>query len=566
MTRMTGARCLTDMLAGYGVTHIFMVPAVLRRSMAEMERRTSIDILHTHGEKAAAYMADGFARASGRVGVCMAQQTGALNLAAGLRDAYLARAPIVAFTGGSRPELQYRGLYQEAEDLKAFDPYVKFNAAINHVERFPDLVRQAFRAATTGNPGPVHLQVWGQEGEIDREEGDLDTVVEPRHASVTPFRPLADPALLQTATRELQKALRPVIIAGGGVHHSGAGAALIAFAERAGIPIAMSMNGRDQVPDNHPLAIGVVGTYSRRNANQAVAAADLVIFAGSSAGSMVTNFWRLPKPNTKTIQIDIDGAAIGRNYPTEIGIQADIRETFKAWLPLVPETLAARFSDWRKAVADNKESWFRERAEKLASDAVPIRPERICSELTRLLPDDGILCVDTGHAGMWMSSMFDIRTNTQTYIRSAGHLGWAFPAGLGAQCACPDRPVITFTGDLGLWYHIAEIETAVRKNIPAVTIVNNNRSGNQSMRGFSIAYEGKPTEKSRELWVHTEVDFARIAENMGAVGMRVDKPAHLAPAIEKAVSLRKPVVIDVVTDIEATAPLAWDDSGWVQKY
>src|SRR5436305_9461702 len=165
MARITGAQVLADMLQGYGVSHVFMVPAVLRRTFAEMEHRTTIRRIHTHGEKAAAYMADGYARASGRAGVCMAQVVGALNLAAGLRDAWLAHSPVLAFTGGRDPKTKFRKVYQEVDDLPAFEPVTKWNATIDDVARIPDMVRQAFRTATSGMPGPVHLPVPGHGGQ-----------------------------------------------------------------------------------------------------------------------------------------------------------------------------------------------------------------------------------------------------------------------------------------------------------------------------------------------------------------------------------------------------------------
>src|SRR5215212_6405122 len=211
---MTGAQCLADMLAGYGVSHVFMVPAVLRRSFAEMERRTSIARIHCHGEKAAAYMADGYARASGKPGVCMAQVVGALNLAAGLRDAYLAHSPIIAFTGGRDPKTKFRKVYQEIDDVPAFEPVTKWNATVDAVERFPDMVRQAFRVATTGAPGPVHLQFRGNEGQVDQEEAEMEPLVEERFARVPPFRPIPDSSSLSALLQFLQSAERPVIVAG----------------------------------------------------------------------------------------------------------------------------------------------------------------------------------------------------------------------------------------------------------------------------------------------------------------------------------------------------------------
>ena len=155
-----------------------------------------------------------------------------------------------------------------------------------------------------------------------------------------------------------------------------------------------------------------------------------------------------------------------------------------------------------------------------------------------------------------MGGMYDLTAPTQSYVRCAGHLGWAFPAAIGAKCGVPDRPVVCFTGDAGLWYHIAEIETMVRWNIPAVIVVNNNHSGNQSKAGYDAVYGGKQTEQAREMWTFTEVNFARIAEDMGAVGLRVEQPGDLAPALAKAIDAKRPVIIDVVTDIDALAPLA----------
>src|SRR5882672_3306480 len=182
--KISGAQLLAEMLAGYEVSHVFMVPAVLRRTFAEMERRTSIHRIHCHGEKAAAYMADGYARASGKPGVCMAQVVGAMNLAAGLRDAYLAHSPVIAFTGGRDPKTKFRKVYQEIDDIPAFEPVTKFNATIDDVARIPDMLRQAFRVATSGAPGPVHLQFRGNEGQLDLEEAEMEALVETQFAKV----------------------------------------------------------------------------------------------------------------------------------------------------------------------------------------------------------------------------------------------------------------------------------------------------------------------------------------------------------------------------------------------
>jgi len=551
-----GAEVLADMLAGYGVTHVFMVPAVLRRTFAEMERRTKIARVHCHGEKSAAYMADGYARASGKPGVCMAQVIGALNLAAGLRDAYLAHSPVIAFTGGRDPKTKFRKVYQEVDDVPAFEPVTKMNATVDDVARIPDMVRQAFRAATSGAPGPVHLQFRGNEGQIDLEEAEMEPLIEPQFANVPPFRPEPEAAHVKAALDLLQKAERPIIVAGGGVRASNAGRELTALADALQIPVATSLNGKDAVPGVHPLSVGVVGTYSRESANRAVNRADLVCFIGSETGGMTTHFWAVPKIGTPAIQIDIDPQALGRNYPLAASVLGDARSVLVRMLGQIDKSSAQKREPWIKEIAAIRAEWYAKYKPALESDAVPIHPARICAELTKNVPDDAIVVVDTGHAGMWMGGMYDLRKASQSYMRSAGHLGWAFPAGLGAKAACPERPVVTFTGDAGFWYHIGEVETAVRWKLNAVTVVNNNGGGNQSKRGFDRAYGGTQTEQARELWTYNPMNFARLAEDMGALGIRVERPADIAPALQRALAAGRPAVIDIATDIDALAPVA----------
>src|SRR5262252_3388864 len=556
MGRMTGAQCLADMLQGYGVTHVFHVPAVLRKTFAVMESRTKIKRLHVHGEKSAAYMADGYARASGRPGICMAQVIGALNLAAGLRDAFLAHSPVIAFTGGREPRTKFRRVYQEVDDVPAFEPVTKLNATVDDVSRFPDMVRQAFRVAVSGTPGPVHLQFRGNEGQVDAEEADIEPLVEPQFARVPPFRPEPDAKSVAAALAVLQAAERPVIVAGGGVRASGAGRELVALAEKLSIPVATSLNGKDSIPGVHPLAVGVVGSYSRESANRVVAQADLVCFVGTETGGMTTHFWAVPKIGVPAIQIDLEPEALGRNYPLKAAVLGDAKATLAKMIERADAKTAAKRKAWVDQCQSLCKEWYAKYKPALESDAVPIRPERMCAELTKHVPDDGIVLVDTGHAGMRMGGMYDLRRDTQSYMRSAGHLGWAFSAGIGAKSACPERPVVVFTGDAGFWYHVGEIETAVRWGINSVTVVNNNASGNQSKRGFDRVYGGTQTEQARELWTYTKVNFARIAEDMGAIGMRVEKPGELGPAIDKALTLDRPLIIDVVTDIEVLAPTA----------
>jgi acetolactate synthase-1/2/3 large subunit len=556
MKEVTGAQVLAEMLQGYGVTHLFMVPAVLRRTLLEIEKRTKIKVVRTHGEKSAAYMADGYARASGRPGVCGAQVIGALNLAAGLRDAWLAHAPVIAFTGGRDPKTKFKKAYQEVDDVPSFEPVTKFNATVDAVERFPDMVRQAFRVAVSGTPGPVHLQFRGNEGQIDTETAEMEPLCETLYSQVPPFRPEPELSSILAALEWLQKAERPLIVAGGGVRWSGAGKEMVALAEALSIPVATSLNGKGTIPGCHPLSVGVMGTYSREAANRVVQQADLLFFIGSEAGGMTTHFWAVPAVGVPAIQVDINPEVLGRTYPLQAAICGDVKVTMQRMLEHVDRSTAKRRQAWNETTRSICQEYYEKYKPVFESNAAPIRPERICRELTKHLPDDAVVLVDTGHAGMWMGGMFDTRTNTQTYLRSSGHLGWAFSAGLGAKCACPDRPVVVFTGDAGLWYHLGEIETAARRGINSVTVVNNNHSGNQSKPGFDRVYGGQQSDWAREIWTFSRVSFARIAEEMGAVGIRVEDPKDFAGALQRGLKANRPVIIDVVTDIEAIAPFA----------
>ncbi|HET9904102.1 MAG TPA: thiamine pyrophosphate-binding protein [Xanthobacteraceae bacterium] len=555
---MTGAKCFVDMMLGYEVSHIFFVPAFMLKAFAEMED-TPIKRLMVHGEKAAAYMADGYARASRKPGICMAQMIGASNLAAGLRDAHMAGAPVIALTGGPTPQSRYRHYYQEVDDITQFDPVTKFNAQIDHISRLPDLVRQAFRVATTGAPGPVHLRVQSHLGLITEEEAELDPLVEKGFCRAPAFRPEPDMARVEAALDLLLKAERPVIVAGGGVTASGAERELVELAEKLNIPVATSMNAKAAIPDGHPLAVGVPGAYSRDCANKVLHEADLVFFIGSHTGGQVTNNWMFPPPGTPVIQLDIDPEELGRNYPNVASILGDAKTSLRRMIDAAKAREAS--APWLGRVRQIIAEWHSEHAPFRNSDAKPIRPERLCKAISDILPANGVVVSDTGHAGIWTASMIAFKHETQRYFRTAGSLGWGFPAALGVKCALPDRPVVCFTGDGGFYYHIAELETARRHNINAVIVVNNNSALNQEIRLNDAAYGGKQRGRSEEMWRFPDIDFAKVAESFGCVGIRVEHPDGLEDALQKAIALERPVVVDVVTDMYAIAKKPWVPSG-----
>jgi len=391
MPTMTGSRFFAEAMQAYGVTHIFFVPTMLLPAMAEMEDM-NIRRVVTHGEKAAAYMADGYARASRKPGICMAQNVGAANLAAGLRDAYMACSPVIAITGGPDPDSRYRYLYQEVEDFSMFDPVTKFNARIDKLSRLPDLLREIFRVATSGAPGPVHLETRGNHGQVIEEEGNLELVVEEQYKQYPAFRPEPEMERVRDAAAALTKAQRPVIVAGGGVTASQAEQEVVKLAEMLSIPVATSLNGKGTISDDHPLSVGVVGIYSRWCANRTVAEADLVFFIGSHTGGQVTNNWKIPRPGTPVIQLDISAADLGRNYPNAVSLLGDakvtVRRLIEALKPMEPR------GDWTRRAQQLVGEWRAEAAPLLNSDAIPMRPERLCKEITDFLPANAVVVSD----------------------------------------------------------------------------------------------------------------------------------------------------------------------------
>jgi acetolactate synthase I/II/III large subunit len=550
----TGARFIAETLKGYGVTHVFYVDAILRKTMVDLEE-LGIRRVVTHSEKAAAYMADGYARVSHKPAVCMAQSVGAANLASGLQDAYLGLSPVIALTGKKPPLFQQRNAYQEIQHGPLFAPVTKYQADVVTPAQLPYLLRQAFREATSGAPGPAHLDLLGHSGRpLEAAEAALPIVIEEAFTRYPAFRPAPEDAAIERAARAIAAAKRPVIVAGGGVRLSSAAAEVVALAEKRSIPVATSVAGKGTIPDRHRLSVGVVGTYSARCANQLVSEADLVIYIGSHTGDQVTHNWTVPAVGTAVVQIDIDPAEIGRSYAGAIGVVGDAKVALNNLIAALDG--ASADDAWLQRVRALVGAWNDEIEPLRQSDAIPIRPERLCKELSGALPEDVVVVSDTGYASIWTATMLRLTQPGQTYLRAAGSLGWAFPAALGAKCAVPDRPVICFTGDGGFWYHLSELETAHRHRINTVTIINNNGGFAQGIPDVHAVYGDRPG-KPEELYRFEPVSFARIAQEMGCAGIRVEHPDAIGSAIREALAAEQPTVVEVMTGLDYRAPEPW---------
>jgi acetolactate synthase-1/2/3 large subunit len=308
------------------------------------------------------------------------------------------------------------------------------------------------------------------------------------------------------------------------------------------------------MPTTHRLSAGVAGSYSAPPANRIVYSADLVLFIGCDTGDQVTLNWQIPPLTTPIVQIEADPLDIGRSYPNTTGLVGDPQATVAHLVQIIgrPTRDHGFAEDAARIVAE----WRTSMAPLVAKETAPISVERLCAEVTRALPADGILVADTGYSGIWTGSLIELNGAGQTYLRAAGSLGWAFPASLGAKCAAGDRTVLCFTGDGGFYYHLAELETARRCHIPVVILVNNNSGFGQNLTGVH-RIAGDRADRGEALIRFGPTDFSAVARSFGVRGIRVEQPGAIAAALQQAIAANAPVVVDVVTALEPRAPEPW---------
>ena len=551
---MNGAEWLAGALAGTGMTHVFFVESVLRRTLLQLADLGVKPIL-AHSEKAAAYMADGYARIAGLPAVCMAQSVGAANLASGLQDAYLGRSPVIALTGRKEPSFQHRNAYQEIAHAPLFAAVTKFSTPVDSTAELPRLLRHAWRAALADTPRPTHLDFCGLQGDvIELGQTSEPPVVDLEARQIPVHRPVADAADIERAAAALTAARRVAIVAGDGAAASQAGPEILALAEALAAPVATTLGARGIIPTRHRLSAGVAGSYSAPPANRIVHGAELVLFVGCDTGDQVTLNWRVPSPATAVVQIDADPVELGRSYRKTTGLLGDPKATLARLNQVIGRP--ARDTGFAEEAARIVADWRATMAPLIESDAAPPRVERLCAEVTRALPSDGILVADTGYSGIWTGTMVELNGAGQTYLRAAGSLGWSFPGSLGAKCAAPGRKVLCFTGDGGFYYHLAELETARRCGIAVAIVVNNNSGFGQNLTGVRRVAGNRPG-RGEELIRFGPTDFTAVARSFGVRSIRVERSAEIARALVEALRADEPVVVDVVTDLEPRAPEPW---------
>ncbi|MFZ1815037.1 MAG: thiamine pyrophosphate-binding protein [Rhizobiaceae bacterium] len=557
---MNGAEAMVRMLEAYGVTHMFGLCGDTTLPFYDALARLDHGITHflTRDERHAAYMADGYARVSGKPGVCEGPSGGgATYMVPGLVEANESSIPILAITTDVSTISRGRYPLTELDQTALFRPLTKWNVSLDDATRLPAMVRTAFRAMTTGRPGAVHLAFPfdSQKMPVSPEE----IWAEPRNKTYPsePAGPDAD--AISSAADALLSARNAIVVCGGGPVISAAFGELEEFASLLELPVATTVSGQGSIAETHPLAVGVIGSNGGvPSTRHLVDEADLVIFIGCRAGSVTTERWRSPKPGTRIIHIDSDPMVIGANYLTEVAIVSDSRLALKALVAeLKQRKPASRHKGRTRAAAAWKGKL--EAFEPLAqSGEMPIRPERVIATLARNLDKDAIVVADPGTPCPYFSAHYRWPVHGRHFItnRAHGALGYALAASMGAHAGRPSSRVVAAMGDGSFAFCCGELETIVRYRMPITMLVFSNAT-------FGWIKAGQNSGFAQRFY---NVDFSRtdhaaVASAYGIKAWRVEDPEKLDGVMKAALAHDGPTLIDIVTQPlhEAAAPV----SEWV---
>lgn len=557
---MTGAEAMVRMLQGHGVTHMFGLCGDTTLPFYDALARLDHGITHflTRDERHAAYMADGYARATGKPGVCEGPSGGgATYILPGVVEANESSVPILAITTDVATTSRGRYALTELDQVSLFRPLTKWNASIDNAGRLPAMVRAAFRAMTSGTPGAAHLAFPfdTQKGEVEPSEIWAD----PAHRAYPAMRHGPDPQAISAAADAITRAKRAIVICGGGVLLSGAMDELAHLCRMLDLPVATTVSGQGAIAETDPLAIGVVGSNGGvPSTREPVSKADLVIFVGCRAGSVTTERWRHPAPGVPVIHIDSDPQVIGANYPTEVGIPADAGLALAA---LCTEIAGREKSKGHDGARRAGRAWSGklENFEPLArSREVPIRPERVIATLQKLLAPDSVICADPGTPCPYFSAYFRWPLAGRQFItnRAHGALGYALAASVGAHIGRPGVKTVAVMGDGSFGFCCGEYETIMRYNLPITSLVFSNAS-------YGWIKAGQSTGFARRFYNvdFNRTDHAAVASAYGVKSWRVEDPAELEPVLRQALDHDGPSLVDIISQPlhEAAAPV----SEWV---
>ena len=578
MPTYKGAEILVEYLVKERVPYAFGVcgHGILGFLDALYDRRDAIQTITTHDEQAAGFMADAFFRVAHRPAVTYSScGPGSLNLAMAVANAFYDSSAFLAITGNVPTQQFNRGPFQETgrhfqgDFNNVMRPYVKRTYQAFRPEMVELTIRQAYALMLTGRPGPVHVDV------------PLNVFVEEAEAEIPDpaawrlgiaSRGQGDPAAVGRAANLLASAERPLIVAGNGVHLAEAGETLRRLAEAFGIPVITSPLGKGALDDASPLSLGATGRNGPDAANEAARSCDVLLALGTRFDDRPTSSW-IPGmtysiPPSRLIHVDLDAAEIGRNYPAEVGIVGDIELVLRQLLAVLEGREAEsleRHQAWTDGLASRKEEWSAFVAQQQASDAIPIRPERLVAELNATLPKNAIVLADVGVHHNWLVQQLDVGRD-QDFLQAWGYaaMGFGIAGALGAQFAAPERPVVAVAGDGGMVMTANAIATAAEYELPVTWVVWNN-FGYGSIHGQQAGFFGQGREIATRFRRGGDgelmsTDFAMLARSMGADGVTVERPGDLREHLADAVRSGRPTLLDVRVDALVAPPAtgSWD--------
>ena len=529
-----GSEILIDALVEQGVDTIFGYPggAVLNIYDALYKNSDRIHHILTAHEQGAAHAADGYARSTGRVGVCLATSgPGATNLVTGIATAYMDSIPMVAITGNVGTSLIGRDSFQEVYIAGITMPITKHNFVVRHVEELADTVREAFRIAQSGRPGPVLIDipkdVTGAECEF-LPKGKVEV-----HETYD-----ISEEQLKTVAEMLDKAERPFIYYGGGVELSDAGEALLALMRKAEVPSAHTMMAIGCVPDDDPLSLGMIGMHGTVSADWAVERSDLLLCIGARFSDRVATNTGHFAPGARIIHVDIDAAEINKNIDTTFSVVSDAKTFLEKVLPYIKEN---KHTAWLTQIAE----WRQKLDYRAKDDESVIHPHQLLRTVTEETPEDTIIATDVGQHQLW-SAQYNGRRHPRQFLTSGGlgTMGFGYGAAVGAQIAFPGRTVVHITGDGSFHMNLNEICTAVSYKLPIITIIMNNRVLGNVRQWQTMFYGGRYSQTDP----HRKTDYVKLADAFGAVGYRATNIAELREALRKAQQSEGPVLIDCQID------------------
>lgn len=536
---LTGAQALLESLKKEGVKVIFGYPGGATIPFYDVLYDDK-DIRHilTRHEQGAAHAADGYARASGKVGVCTATSgPGATNLITGIANAHMDSIPIICITGQVGTALLGRDSFQEADVTGITAPITKHNYLVRSVEEIPQVVKEAFYIASTGRPGPVVIDIC--------KDAQMKKCVykHPEKFDHPGYNPTyaGHPRQIKAAAKAIGEAKKPILYAGGGVIIAGAHKELKELAEKCNIPVTTTLMGKGAFPETHELSLGMLGMHGTAYANFAVTECDLLIAVGARFDDRVTGHIERFAPNAKTIHIDIDPAEIGKNVRADIPTVGDVKNVLKELLNKVKP------KEKHKAWVDQIEEW-KKKYPLYYKESKAIKPQYVVEMIYEATKGDAIITTEVGQNQMWAAQFFKY-TKPRTFISSGGlgTMGYGLPAAVGAQIACPDKKVIDIAGDGSIQMNIQELTTAVNNKLPIVIAVLNNSFLGMVRQWQELLCKRRYSATN----LCNNPDLVKIAEAYGAIGMRVTKPEDVKKALEKALKSKdRPVLIDFVVEKE----------------